>query len=84
MEQRDKQHLQNIDKVEIHNHNHVDTEEIISQLHIIKMQNNKIITLLLSSDELEKQMDSWLAALSKSVGAIEKVSEQVDSSLNIK
>lgn len=79
MEQHDKQHLQNIDKVEIHNHNHVDTAELLSQLHILKMQNNKILTFLFASADLEKQMDSWLVKLNKSVGAIEKLSDRVDS-----
>lgn len=80
--EKDKGHIVNIEKVEINNiyTNHVDTSEILSQLHIVKMQNNKILSTLSDSPQLEKQMDSWLVRLNKSVGAIEKVSDQVDSS----
>ena len=31
------------------------------------------------SKKLEKQMDSWLSTLDKSISVIEKVSDQVDS-----
>lgn len=70
----DKQHLQNIDKVEIHNHNHVDTAEILSLLNVLKMQNKKILERLECNNEI---MDSWLMRLGKAIGAIEKVSDQV-------
>lgn len=67
-------------KIEYHYHNHVDTAEIISQLHIVRMQNHKILSALKDNDEaekLEKQMDSWLLRLGKSVDAIKVVSDQV-------
>lgn len=67
-------------KIEYHYHNHVDTAEILSLMQIIKMQNHKILSALKDNDEaaeLEKQMDSWLLRLGKSVDTIKTVSDQV-------
>lgn len=60
--------------IHVHIHND-DQKEIIKLL-------NEIKTLLAggsSVKELEAQMDSWLATLKQSVGEIETVSQQVDS-----
>lgn len=41
--ENDKGHLVNIEKIEYHYHNHIDTAEIISLLNILKLQNKKIM-----------------------------------------
>lgn len=70
MEQHDKQHLQNIDKVEIHEHNHVDLAEVLSQLHIVKMQNNKILVLLENNDN--DKVKALAAKLRQSTNSLKK------------
>lgn len=61
--EQDKQHLQNIDKVEIHEH--VDTGEILSLLHTLKMQNNKILHLIQSSEDDEETKTEIMRKLNK-------------------
>lgn len=72
--EKDKQHLVNIEKVEINNiyTNHVDTSDILSQLHTIKMQNNKILNLLLSAEDDEKVREQIMRKLNKVIADLKK------------
>lgn len=54
--EKDKGHLVNIEKIEYHYHNHVDTSEILSLLNIIKLQNRKILEEVQDNDN-EKVKD---------------------------
>lgn len=47
----DQQHLVNIEKVEYHYHNHIDTSEILSLLNILKLQNSKIMADLTTLEQ---------------------------------
>ena len=60
----------------IHVHVHSDNSQIICLLTEIRDAVKGS-----SSNELEKQMDSWLASLDKKIVEIETVSKQVDSSI---
>lgn len=41
-------------KIEYHYHNHVDVADILSQLHIVKMQNRKILERLDKNEQDEE------------------------------
>jgi len=57
--EKDKGHIVNIEKVEYNNitHNHIDTQEILSLLNIIKLQNQKIMA------KAQEQFDALMARL---------------------
>lgn len=60
---------------------HITIEKVIVQDdgREVKKLLEKILCKLDGEGELEKQMDSWLVTLDKSIGKIEKVSDQVVS-----
>lgn len=57
-------------KIEYHYHNHIDVADILSQLHILKMQNNKILHLIQSSDEDEELKTEIMRKLNKAISDI--------------
>lgn len=72
--EKDKQHLVNIEKVEINNiyTNHVDTSDILSQLQILKMQNKKILEILLSTEDDEREREQIMRKLNKVIADLKK------------
>lgn len=69
MEQHDKQHSipPNVDiNIENHYHNHIDTADILSQLHILKMQNKQILQILLSNEDDQDRVKALAGKLKES------------------
>lgn len=65
----DKGHLVNIEKVEYNYHNHIDTSEILSQLNILKLQNQKIMASNQELEALVNELKAGQAELQTSVDA---------------
>lgn len=57
-------------KIEYHYHNHVDVADILSQLHIVKLQNHKILRLLSDQDEMEREQ--IMEKLNKAIADLKK------------
>lgn len=71
--EHDKQHSippNVVVNIENHYHNHIDTADILSQLHILKMQHKQILTLLLSSEDDERERAEIMRKLNKAIADI--------------
>lgn len=81
--QNDKQHLVNIEKVEYHFHNHIDLEEVMSQLNTIKL---KLKIMGANTDKALQDLASIKSQLTKvsteTTTLLEKITALEDAAAN--
>lgn len=85
--ENDRGHLVNIEKIEYHNtyHNHIDIEQLLSQINIIKLQNQKIMAniqeLNAKVDELQSALDSEQEAIQSALATLQAAVDSLTQQL---